>query len=74
MLKEFFQSNRKAILIGVVGIVLGAVGGLFYWKYMGDYASAESLIISSPYRTSMYGAVIGGLFLSFWEPRRSSQQ
>jgi hypothetical protein len=46
----------------VPGILLGAVGGYVYYHFWG--CDGTCLITSSPWRSTLYGAVIGGLLNS----------
>jgi hypothetical protein len=60
---KFLQG--KALLF--TGILVGAVGGFFYWKYVGC-VSGTCPIQSNPYRMTAYGAVMGGLLFSIFQP------
>jgi hypothetical protein len=42
----------------LIGIVLGALGGFAYYKFVGC-ASGACPITSNPYISTIYGAVIG---------------
>jgi len=46
-----------------IGIIVGAMGGFFYWKFIGC-ASGACPITSNKYVSTIYGAVMGGLLLS----------
>lgn len=46
--------------LSVAGAVAGAVGGYFYWRYVGC-ASGTCPITSSPVISTIYGAVLGVL-------------
>jgi hypothetical protein len=48
-----------------IGILVGAVGGFFYWKYVGCTNGCP--MQSNPYRMTAYGAVMGGLVLSMFQ-------
>lgn len=45
----------------LLGILLGALGGYLYWRYVGC-STGTCPITSSPGISSIYGAIIGGLF------------
>ncbi len=47
--------------IYILGAVLGAIGGYLYWRYVGC-STGTCPITSSPTISTLYGAVIGGLF------------
>lgn len=44
----------------LLGIVLGALGGYLYWRFIGC-ASGTCAITSVWWRSSLYGALMGGL-------------
>ncbi len=59
------RRNRLRILSGAV---LGAGLGWLYWRYFG--CTNGCAITSSPLNSSLYGALMGGLFVSsFQKPR-----
>jgi len=47
----------------VVGIVVGAIGGLLYWNFVGC-DSGSCAITSKPLNSGAYGALMGGLLFS----------
>lgn len=58
-MKKILQKNRLAI----AGSLLGAVGGYFYWKYVGCL-SGTCLISSRPLNSTIYWGIMGGLVFS----------
>lgn len=56
---------KKILLLGG-GAVLGAVAGYAYWYYIGCM-SGSCAITSSPINSSLYGGVMGGLFVSIFQ-------
>lgn len=56
---DFFVKYKWAI----VGVVVGAVGGLLYWNFVGC-DSGSCAITSKPLNSSAYGALMGGLLFS----------
>ena len=52
--------NKKAFLITISGIVVGAISGYLYYYYVGC-ASGTCAITSRPLNSTLYGAAIGGL-------------
>ena len=56
----------------VLGIVLGMLGGYLYWRYVGC-ASGTCPITSSPYMSTLWGGMIGGLFLNMFQPLDKSK-
>lgn len=53
---------KNGIIWGL-GIAMGAVGGYFYWYYVGC-ASGSCPITSSPVNSSLYGGLMGGLLVN----------
>lgn len=56
---DFFVKYKWAI----VGVVVGAIGGLLYWNFVGC-DSGSCAITSKPLNSSAYGALMGGLLFS----------
>ena len=50
----------------LLGIVIGALGGFLYWKFIGC-TTGTCPITSSPINSSVWGAIIGGLLLSSFQ-------
>ncbi len=59
-MKKFLSKNSWIIL----GAVFGALGGFLYWYFVGC-RSGSCPIKSSPYLSTLWGLVFGGLLLSF---------
>lgn len=64
MLKVFLKKRWPMLL----GVVVGAIGGFLYWRYVGC-DSGGCPITSSPVNSSLWGAVLGGLLGSIFQPR-----
>ena len=56
----------------VLGAVLGVIGGYLYWRYVGC-ASGTCPITSSPWMSSLWGALFGGSFLGLFQPGEKSK-
>ncbi len=56
----------------IIGLVLGAIGGWFYWYAWGCVESCP--IKSNPLHSSLYGALMGFLFLGMFEKKHSNIQ
>jgi len=67
MVKKFFRDQRKSIVLGSIGVLAGALGGFLYWKYVGCI-SGTCAIWSNPIRSTLYGALLGGLLLLAFAP------
>lgn len=61
-MKELIKSNQLAI----IGIVLGMVAGFLYWNFIGC-SSGTCAITSKPINSTLYGGLMGGLFLSMFK-------
>ncbi|MBK7689925.1 MAG: hypothetical protein IPK62_07620 [Bacteroidetes bacterium] len=66
-MKKWFKSNSYYL----VGAVLGAIAGYLYWQQVGC-ASGTCAITSSPFNSTVYGAILGGLFLSLFKREKES--
>lgn len=58
---SWILKNKMVIL----GIVLGAVAGFLYWKFVGC-SSGTCAITSKPLNSTLYGAMMGGLTLNLF--------
>ena len=52
--------NQKAVKVTIIGVILGAVAGYLYYKYVGCI-TGTCVITSKPLNATLYGALIGGL-------------
>ncbi|WP_278036120.1 DUF6132 family protein [Flavobacterium nitratireducens] len=55
--------NLKAVIVTIIGVILGAVAGYLYYKYVGCI-TGTCVITSKPLNATLYGALIGGLLSS----------
>ncbi|MBK7243547.1 MAG: hypothetical protein IPH98_06760 [Saprospiraceae bacterium] len=62
---NFIIENKNTIL----GIISGAVIGFLYYYYVGC-ASGTCAITSKPLNSSIYGAVMGGLFVNIFKKEK----
>ena len=53
----------------VLGILAGAVGGYLYYHFIGC-TSGSCPITSQPVNSTLYGAMMGGLFLSSFKSEK----
>lgn len=56
--------NNKIVLLGGI---LGAIGGYLYYYWIGC-VSGTCAITSQPVNSTLYGALMGGVFLSMFRP------
>lgn len=55
----------------LAGVLLGSIAGYLYWNYVGC-ANGTCMITSVWYRSTLYGALLGGLFAnSFSTPKEN---
>lgn len=52
----------------IPGILLGAIAGYIYYYFWG--CDGTCLITSSPVKSTIYGAIMGGLFNSMFKPSK----
>ena len=57
--------TKKAVIITVIGGVVGAIAGYLYYFYVGC-ASGTCTIASKPLNSTLYGAVMGGLIFNIF--------
>ncbi len=55
--------NQKAVIVTIIGVILGAVAGYLYYKYVGCI-TGTCVITSRPLNATLYGAIIGGLLVN----------
>ncbi len=53
----------KKHLFTLIGVVIGAIAGYLYWKFIGC-TTGSCAITSNPFNSTLYGAVMGGLLVS----------
>lgn len=52
--------TKKGIVVTATGIVIGAIAGYLYYRFVGCY-SRTCAITSKPLNSAMYGSLMGGL-------------
>ncbi len=65
---NIIRKNKVTIL----GIALGAIGGFAYYYFVGC-ASGTCAITSQPFNSTLYGAVMGGLFVNLFQSEKSKR-
>ena len=61
-IKNFLSKYKLTI----IGIVAGAIGGYLYYHFIGCN-SGTCTITSRPLNSTLYGALMGGLFLNIFK-------
>ena len=56
----------------IVGILVGSIAGLLYWKFVGC-ESGSCPVSSSPYISTLYGAILGGLLFSIFRIEKKDE-
>ena len=65
---KFIKKN----MLTLIGIAAGAISGFLYWKLVGCKSGTCS-ITSNPLNSTVYGAVMGGLLFSMFQPETPKQ-
>lgn len=67
-MKKLIKQN----LLTIVGVIVGAISGYFYWKLVGC-DSGTCAITSNPINSTIYGALMAGLLFSlFKNPKKET--
>jgi hypothetical protein len=64
---NFIKNN----ILTIVGVLLGAVAGYLYYNYVGCL-SGTCAITSKPLNSTLYGGLMGGLFLNIFQKKKSN--
>lgn len=56
----------KQNILLLTGVVVGAIAGFLYWKYVGCI-DGTCAITSKPVNSTAYGALMGGLIFSMFK-------
>lgn len=64
-MKSWIQNNK----LSLVGVAVGALGGFFYWNYIGC-ASGTCMITSKPINSTLYGALMGFLLFGMFQKEK----
>lgn len=64
------KTNMKELKWYIPGILLGAIAGYIYYHFWG--CDGTCLITSSPVKSTIYGAVMGGLLNSMFKPAKKA--
>ncbi|RZF57922.1 DUF6132 family protein [Sphingobacterium corticibacterium] len=68
-MKKFAKKN----LLTITGMIVGAIAGYLYWKFVGCH-SGSCAITSNPVNSTLYGSVMGGLLFSMLKKSKAKIQ
>ncbi len=57
----------------IIGIIAGAIAGYIYYHYVGC-SSGTCVITSKPLNSTLYGGLMGGLFLNIFQKTNQKKQ
>lgn len=60
----------KKHLLTIIGVIIGATAGYFYWKFVGCN-SGSCAITSNPVNSTIYGSIMGGLLFSIFQNNKN---
>ena len=65
---NFILKNKLTI----IGVIAGAIGGYLYYHFVGC-VSGTCAITSKPLNSSLYGAMMGGLFINMFKKEKTNK-
>jgi len=65
---NFILENKLTI----IGVIAGAIGGYLYYHFVGC-ESGTCAITSKPLNSSLYGAMMGGLFINMFKKEKTNK-
>jgi hypothetical protein len=65
---NFILKNKLTI----IGLITGAIGGNLYYHFVGC-ESGTCAITSKPLNSSLYGAMMGGLFINLFKKEKTNK-
>lgn len=68
-MKSWVINNR----LPIAGVLLGAIGGYFYWQQVGCN-SGTCAITSTWHNSTAYGALMGGLLFSMFKKEKNGNK
>lgn len=60
----------KKHLLTIIGVLVGAITGYFYWQQVGC-SSGSCAITSNPTNSTIYGSIMGGLLFSIFQNNKN---
>jgi hypothetical protein len=65
-LAKLNNSFYKKYKLTIIGVIAGAIGGYLYYHFVGCN-SGSCAITSRPLNSTLYGSLMGGLFLNIFK-------
>ncbi|MHA3047010.1 DUF6132 family protein [Riemerella anatipestifer] len=59
---DFIKKHK----LSIIGAIIGTMSGYLYWKFVGC-STGTCAITSKPINSTLYGGVMGALFLSLFK-------
>lgn len=59
--------------LSIIGVIAGAIAGYLYYYYVGC-ASGTCAITSKPLNSTLYGAMMGGVFLNMFQKEKTKTE
>ncbi|MFM2440153.1 MAG: hypothetical protein RLZ16_1152 [Bacteroidota bacterium] len=69
MTSNWMQKN----ILGIIGVVIGAIAGFAYWKFIGCN-SGTCMITSKPLNSTLYGSLMGYLLFSIFKKEQKKSK
>ncbi|WP_140938663.1 DUF6132 family protein [Sphingobacterium lumbrici] len=60
----------KKHLLTIIGVIIGAIAGYLYWKFVGCN-SGSCAITSNPANSTIYGSIMGGILFSIFQNNKN---
>ena len=67
MFRSFIHKHKLSLVLGGIGLLVGATAGFLYWKFVGCI-SGTCAIWTNPIRSTLYGGLLGMLILLMFVP------
>jgi hypothetical protein len=71
--KEKILGFIKKEKLAIIGVGLGIIGGFLYWRFVGC-TSGSCPITSSPYYSTLWGGIMGGLILDMFKKSEKKEE
>jgi len=69
---NYFKKNKFNIIKNLIGSVIGGLAGYLYYFFIGC-SNGSCAITSNPYKSIIYGLVLGFLLFSFFDKKNKKK-